>query len=132
MLAGRSVDVAVELSGGAPEGGQVVTFASANANVATVTPSVTFAAGETSKIVTVTGVSGGTVAMSALIQGVESASMTIAVQGGVVSGVVLDPNDLPVAGAQVTVATGIRELHGNHRRERRPSWSSASMPCPSP
>ena len=105
VLAGRTVDVAVELTGGAPEGGQVVTFASANTNVATVIPSVTFAAGETSKIVTVTGVSGGIVAISALIQGVESASMTIAVQGGVVSGVVLDPNDQPVAGAQVTVAT---------------------------
>ena len=110
VLAGRSVDVTVELTGGAPEGGQVVSFATANANVATVTPSVTFGPGETSKIISVTGVSGGTVAVSALIQGVERASMTIAVQGGVVSGIVLDPGDVPVAGAQVTVATSFANI----------------------
>ena len=110
VLAGRSVDVAVELTGGAPEGGQVVSFATANANVATVTPSVTFGPGETLKVISVTGVSGGTVAVSALIQGVERSTMTIAVQGGVVSGIVLDPSDLPVAGAQVTVATSFANI----------------------
>ena len=110
VLAGRTVEIPVELSGGAPEGGLVVTFASANTNVATVTPAVTFAAGETSKVIGVTGVSGATVAVSAFIQGVERAGMTIAVQGGVVSGIVLNPNDLPVNGALVTVATGFANL----------------------
>jgi hypothetical protein len=104
--AGRSVPMSVDLSAPAPDGGQVVTFTTANPGVATVTPSVSFAAGESSKTISVSGVSGGSVKLSAFVQGIERASSTIVVQGGVIDGQVFDPTNHPLAGAQVTVTGG--------------------------
>ncbi len=103
--AGQSVDVVVSLPAGAPTAGQLLTFATADSAIATVTPSLTFASGETQRTISVTGQSGGTTQVSALIQGVERASMTVAVQGGVVDGQVLDSLLTPVPGAQVTVTS---------------------------
>jgi len=82
----------------------VVGLQSSAADVATVTPSVTFAVGDTTKPATVTGVSGGTAQVTALVSGIASATSTISVRGGVVTGAVGDPN--PVAGAQVTIFHG--------------------------
>src|SRR5262249_48881087 len=104
--AGQSAPVTVELPAGGPDGGELVSFTSASAAIATVTPSVAFGSGETSKIISVSGVSGGSVKVSALVQGAERASMTVVVQGGVVDGRVFDPTNQPVAGAQVTVTAG--------------------------
>ena len=107
MNAGRSVPLTVSLPAGAPDGGQVVTFTTANAAIATVAPSsVTFNTGETSKTIAVTGVTGGSVKLSALVQGIERASSTIVVQGGVVDGFVFDPDNHPVVGAEVTMTGG--------------------------
>jgi len=101
--AGQSIDVQVQVPGGGPATGQFVTFTTTNAGIATVTPSLVFGAGETSKPITIAGQSGGSVTISALVQGVERASMTVTVQGGVVDGTVFDPTFTPVAGAVVTV-----------------------------
>ena len=101
--AGQSVGVTVQVPGGAPGGGQLVTFTSANTAIATVTPSLLFAAGESSKTIVVTGQSGGGAKISALIQNVERASVIATVQGGVVDGTIIDPSLVPVPGAAVTV-----------------------------
>ena len=103
LNAGRFVDVPVQLPEGAPAGGQLVTFTTGHQAVATATSSVLFAAGETARTVRVNGVSGGTTQLSARVQGVERASMTITVQGGVVEGFVFDSTLSPAPGAQVTV-----------------------------
>ena len=55
----------------------------------------------------VTGVAGGTTFINALIDGVQRASATVVVQGGIVSGTVLDPQLVPAAGAKVTVISGL-------------------------
>ena len=104
--AGESVSVSVQIPGGAPAGGQLVTFTSANPGIATVDASLQFGPGEVSKTVNVTGQSGGSVNVSALVQNVERASTTVTVEGGVIDGDVLGPDLKPVAGAQVTVAGG--------------------------
>src|SRR5205823_14650219 len=64
------------------------------------------AEGESSKTALVTGVSGGTVALNALVNAVPRASTTVTVQGGLVDGTVFDSQLNPVAGAQVTVNGG--------------------------
>ncbi|MEO8681584.1 MAG: Ig-like domain-containing protein, partial [Vicinamibacterales bacterium] len=107
VSAGNSVPVVVTLPGGAPPAGVLVTFTTADATVATVTPSAVFSAGETSRTIAVAGQSGGTTQVSARIQGVERAAMTVAVAGGNVDGVVFDTLLNPVAGAQVTVSNGL-------------------------
>ena len=50
-----------------------------------------------------TGVSGGSAALRALIQGVQRASMTVTVRGGVVRGTVRNALSQPVAGVQLTI-----------------------------
>ena len=104
--AGSSIPVTVQLAPPAPANGLRVDFATGNGNVIGVTPFVVFAAGESSKTVNVTGLSGGTTTLTALVSGVQAATMTISVQGGVVDGTVLDSQLHPVVGAQVTVNGG--------------------------
>lgn len=118
--AGESVSVPVQIPGGAPAGGQLVTFATADPRIATVDASVQFGPGDVSKTVTVTGQSGGSVKVSALVQNVERASTTVTVEGGVIDGDVLGPDLNPVAGAQVTVTGGgtfaaIADANGHYR-----------------
>ncbi|HXH07600.1 MAG TPA: Ig-like domain-containing protein, partial [Vicinamibacterales bacterium] len=104
LVAGRSAEVTVGLSEPAPAGGTDVVFR-IDPNIATAPASVRFAEGESSKTITVFGVAGGTTFLDGLIAGVERGRMTVAVQGGIVSGVVRDQALAPVAGAQVTITS---------------------------
>ncbi|MEQ1868391.1 MAG: Ig-like domain-containing protein [Vicinamibacterales bacterium] len=103
VAAGETTSLSVDLSGPAPAGGVRIDLASANFGIAGVTSSLQFAAGETSKSAIVTGVAGGTVAVSASIGGVLRASTTVTVRGGIVTGTVFSPTFQPVAGADVTI-----------------------------
>ena len=106
LNAGDAQSVTVELVGGA--GADVrVDFVSGDPAVATVTPSITFAAGETLKPMVVTGESGGTVQIAASVNGVPSGAMTATVRGGIVTGIVTDDHFRPVAGAEITVSGGV-------------------------
>jgi hypothetical protein len=103
VIAGESIPVTVQLGDPAPAGGQRVDFVSVNPNIASVAPNVQFAAGETTRTVQVTGVSGGSAAINALIQGVQRASMTVTTRGGIVRGIVRNPSLQPVGGVQLTI-----------------------------
>ena len=103
IAAGDSAVIDVQLSGPAPAGGVRVNLATANPNVAQVTGSVLFAEGETVKPAVVTAFSGGSITLSASVNNVQRASMTVTVRGGIVSGNVFDPLLRAVAGADVTV-----------------------------
>jgi len=106
VLAGDTVDLTVQLAAPARAGGTTVALRSAAPEMAWVPASVSFAEGEQSKTVAVSGLLGGIVQIDALIQGVPRATTSVTVIGGVVRGVVLDPQLNPVAGAQVTVKVG--------------------------
>jgi hypothetical protein len=106
VVAGETIPVTAQLAEPAPAGGLRVEFVSADPTVAGVTPAVLFAAGEMSRTVDIAGVSGGTVAIQALVQGVERTRMTVTVRGGVVTGTVWDSLLNPVPNAQVTVNGG--------------------------
>jgi hypothetical protein len=106
VKAGKTVNVTVQLGQPAPANGLRLDFAIDNPDLAAVTPSLVFAAGETSRTIQLTGVAGGTTTLRALYQSVARASMTVSVSGGVVSGTVLDSQLHPVAGAQLTVSGG--------------------------
>lgn len=105
LKAGEEIPIAVEIPGGAPAAVRV-DFTSDNTDVATVTPSVLFAAGESSKTFILTGISGGTAQITASALGVPSGTMTAAVRGGIVTGVVTDDHLNPVAGVAITVGGG--------------------------
>jgi hypothetical protein len=103
--AGQSKSIAVALA--APSAGVVaVELRSASAGVATVTPSVTFAPGQTAATATVTGISGGNAQLDAYIAGVPRTSMIVTVNGGVVHGTVTDATLQPVYGAAVSIFHG--------------------------
>lgn len=116
LVAGQNQDITVQLSDPAPAGGLTVDLATGDQTIATAALSVAFAAGESSKTVTLTGVSGGTTSLTASIQGVARGSMTLTVRGGIVSGTVYDPQFSPVANAEVTVgqATTTTDASGNY------------------
>jgi hypothetical protein len=103
--AGESRNLSMQLSEPAPVGGLRVDLA-ADANVASVPASIVFAGGQSQATVGVTGVSGGTTTLDALIQGVQRGSATVVVEGGIVSGTIRDPQLAVVAGAKVTVTGG--------------------------
>jgi hypothetical protein len=105
VKAGESANLALQLSEAAPAGGQRVDIATDGA-IATTTPFVLIAAGESDATITVTGVAGGTTFVNALIQGVQRGSATIVVEGGIVTGTVLDPQLAPVAGAKISLTEG--------------------------
>ena len=105
MAAGETKSLALQLSSPAPSGGLRVDFASDTA-IATTTPFVIVAAGQSDASIAVTGVAGGTAFINALIQGVQRGSATAVVQGGIVTGIVRDPQLAPVAGAKVTLTEG--------------------------
>ena len=100
VLAGETKSVTVQLAAPAGAGGQVVTFASADPAVATAPAAVTIPEGQTQATVTVTALAGGTTSLRAYVQGALRATMTVAVQGGVVSGLVFDELLAPVPGAR--------------------------------
>jgi hypothetical protein len=104
LVAGRSGEATMQLSEPAPAGGLSVTL-QVDPAVATAAGPVTFAAGESSKTITIAGVAGGTVFLRALIGDVDRGGMTVSVQGGIVSGFVRDQQLQPVAGAKVTVTS---------------------------
>ncbi len=106
MIAGEAASLPVELSAPAPAGGLRVDFVSSDNGIVSPLPSLTFAAGEVSKLLTLTGVSGGSASITARIQNVQRASTTVTVRGGIVRGTVLSPQLQPVANAQVTVTGG--------------------------
>ena len=103
VIAGESTPATVQLAEPAPATGLRVDFSSVNPNVATVTPFVQFAAGETSREIQISGVSGGSTTIRALIQGVQRASMTATVRGGVVRGIVRNSLLQPVSGVTLTI-----------------------------
>ena len=103
VIAGETISVPVQLAEPAPAGGLRLDFTSADANTATVTPFVQFAAGETTRQIVISGVSGGSAAIRALIQGVQRATMTATVRGGIVRGVVRNSQLEPVAGVSLTI-----------------------------
>ena len=102
LEAGRSQDVAVQLSAPAPAGGTRIDFAT-DPGIASVTPSVTIPAGQAAGTLSIAGVGGGTASIAAAIAGVTRGSMTVTVIGGIVRGLVLDSQLAPVAGASLTV-----------------------------
>jgi hypothetical protein len=103
VIAGQSETVQVTLPAPAPAGGLTVTFSSRNATVAQPAASAHFNEGETSASLQIDGIAGGVTTIDAFVGGVQRASMTATVRGGVVSGRVLDELLNPVAGAQVTI-----------------------------
>jgi 5-hydroxyisourate hydrolase-like protein (transthyretin family) len=107
MLAGETKSVTVQMSTPAGTGGQVLTFATGDPSIATAPAAATILEGQTQTTITVTALSGGTTALRAYVQGALRASTTLAVQGGVISGHVLDDLLAPVAGAQLTVGTSL-------------------------
>lgn len=106
VRAGESVDVQVELPNPAPAGGVRVDFTTDDAQIATATPSVQFAEGQTTAAVTISGIAGGNTTVRALIQGVLRATMTVTVSGGIVRGTVYDSQLHPVGGVQLTISGG--------------------------
>lgn len=105
VAAGEPASFDVQLTGAAPAAGLRVDLASTDITVAQVTSAVQFAAGETTKQAVVTGLRGGTASITASLNGVQRATTTVVVRGGVVSGIVYDPQLQPVAGAQVLVTS---------------------------
>jgi len=105
VRAGEPATISVNVPGGV-SGALRVDLASDNPAIATVTPFVTFAAGETSKTVTVDALSGGSAQIIASVHGAPRASMTATVIGGVISGFVTNDTLQPLAGVQVTVRAG--------------------------
>jgi 5-hydroxyisourate hydrolase-like protein (transthyretin family) len=105
--AGSTQTIDVALSAAAGASGVRVDLSTENAAIATVSTPVLFAQGETSKTATISAHAGGSTTVIASVQGIERARMTVTVQGGIVTGVVRDPELLqPVAGALVTVNSG--------------------------
>ncbi|MGC4081205.1 MAG: Ig-like domain-containing protein [Vicinamibacterales bacterium] len=84
VKAGETVDVAVQLASPAGAGGLRLDFTTVDPQVASVTPFVQFADGESAKTIQVTGIAGGTTLLRAFLQQVPRASMTITVSGGIV------------------------------------------------
>ena len=109
MDAGQTKNLALQLSSPAPSGGLRVDFSSDTA-IVTTTPFVTVAEGQTDATIAVSGVAGGTAFINALIQGVQRGSATAVIQGGVVTGIVRDPQLNPVAGAKITFTEGYSTL----------------------
>jgi hypothetical protein len=103
LLAGDAQEVTLEISRPAPAGGLVIDLASEDTGIATVDASLSLNEGATSGVYTVNAVSGGNTMVNASIQGFYRSGMTVAVQGGVVSGTVYNPSMIPVAGANVNV-----------------------------
>ncbi|RLC30425.1 MAG: hypothetical protein DRH37_05400, partial [Deltaproteobacteria bacterium] len=103
MLAGDTQEITLEISDPAPAGGLDVDLESEDPGIATVSASVHLDAGQTSGTFSVSAVSGGNTTVNSSIRGFLRSSMTVAVEGGVVSGTVYDPSMTPVAGASVKV-----------------------------
>ncbi len=103
VRAGESQAMTVTLGAPAPSGGLTVTFAAGAPGVVETPAPLTFAEGEVARPVAVRGIAGGSTGLGAFIAGVERATTTITVIGGVVRGTVRDETLQPVAGAQVTV-----------------------------
>ena len=103
VAAGDTAPVVVQLGTPAPAGGVIVDLRSADTNLAQITAQLAFAQGESSKQATVSGLAGGSVTLTASVGGVTRASMTATVRGGIVSGIVRNPQAQPVSGATVTL-----------------------------
>ena len=108
LLAGETASLAVTLGAPAPLGGVRVDLSSGAPGIASITSTLVFAQGETTKNATVTAVSGGTTQISAAIGGTTRATSTITVRGGIVHGTVITASATPgqfdpVANAQVTI-----------------------------
>jgi hypothetical protein len=106
VRAGEAVDMTVTLAAPAPAGGLTLTFVAATSGVVVAPSPLTFGEGDVSRTASVGGVAGGSTGLSAYLAGVERATTTVTVIGGVVRGTVRDPESQPVAGAQVTVFHG--------------------------
>ena len=83
---------------------------SVDGTIATATPLVVIPAGQSDATIAVSGVADGTTFVNALIQGVQRGSATVVVEGGIVTGTVLDPQLAPVAGAKISLTEGMQIL----------------------
>ncbi len=106
IAAGEEAQVDVTLGAPAPAGGLRIDLATGQADIAVSDASVTIPEGGLSGSVRIAGVGGGTTTLTARVAGTVRALMTVVVRGGVVTGVVLSPGLVPVAGAVVTVTEG--------------------------
>ena len=105
LKAGETATITVQIPDGAASDLHV-DFTSDDTNIATVTPTVSFAAGDTSKTFLISGQSGGAAQITASIRRVARTAMTASVIGGNISGIITDDHLQPVAGG------------GGHRRQR--------------
>ena len=104
--AGDHHDVDIQIAQPAPAGGVRIDFTSVNADVATAPVFVVIPEGQTSATARIDGLSGGTTQIRALIAGAQRAAMTVAVNGGIVKGLVRDGLLNPVAGVHLTISGG--------------------------
>ncbi len=103
LLAGDVADVAVTLAEPAPAGGVRADLSLETAGIVSVPAFVTVPAGATGASFALTALAGGSTPVRALVQGYAAAALTVTVQGGVVSGVVLGASLAPMEGANVNV-----------------------------
>src|SRR5262249_26459372 len=105
--AGSTTTVLVKLTSKAGPSGVIVDLSTEDAGVATVmTTPVQFAHDEDEKLATIKGEAGGSTALIASVAGLERARMTVTVQGGIITGRVLDSDFNGVVGADVSVKVG--------------------------
>lgn len=102
IAAGEPVVLTVTLAQPAPTEGLQIDLAG-GPTLRLEPPLLTFAAGETGKTFSLTGLSGGSASVTAQINGATVATMPVTVRGGIVTGVVTNAQQAPVAGAQVVV-----------------------------
>ncbi|MFO1432626.1 MAG: carboxypeptidase regulatory-like domain-containing protein [Candidatus Competibacteraceae bacterium] len=104
LLAGDTESVQAHLSAPAPAGGVTITLSSENPDIAKVTPlSLVIPAGMQDGAFEVEGWSGGLATIDAAIAGMTQTSMKASVDGGVVSGVVLNEAGTSVSGVQLNI-----------------------------
>ena len=121
VTAGETLDVDVQMSQAAPAGGTRIDFTAADADVAGVPAFVVIPEGQTTGTLSISGLSGGSTQIRALIAGAQRAAMTVAVNGGIVKGLVRDALLNPVAGVELTISGGgttqsaVTESTGHYR-----------------
>lgn len=132
MLAGDTEDITVEVGAPAPAGGLRIDLEMEDPSLAQVPPSVQIPEGQLSNTFALKAIKGGTTILNASIQGAISASMTLTVRGGVVSGTVYvqSGQDLtPVAGVDINVngKTTSTDVDGRFMVEGVPWWDRVEI-----
>jgi hypothetical protein len=111
IAAGDSVPLSITLDQPAPATGLQVDLIPASTAIQLLPASLSFAAGETTKSFTLSGMSGGNSSIGIAIQGVTVGRVIVTIRGGVVSGKVVTTSQVPVVGAEVVI-NGITTTSG--------------------